>query len=66
MGWDFLLRFIIGLGFTMQIYYYSEICKNYFKIVKKKKRIGMTWPLMWRNMSIAILNVMLQLLVIYR
>ena len=22
----------------MQIYYYSEICKNYFKIVKKKKK----------------------------
>ena len=38
MGWDLSLRFIIGQGFTMQIYYYSEICKNYFKIVERKKK----------------------------
>ena len=28
--------------------------------------IGMTWPLTWRNVSAAILNATLQLLVIYR
>ena len=38
MGWDLLYRFIIGLGFIMQSYYYSEICKNYFQIVGKIKK----------------------------
>ena len=64
-----------GLEFIIQIFYragiyYSEICKNCFKIVGEKKNffkmIGMTWPLTWRNVSAAILNATLQLLVISR
>ena len=64
-----------GLEFIIQIFYragiyYSEICKNCFKIVGEKKKIlkmiGMTWPLTWRNVSAAIVNATFQLLVIYR
>ena len=50
MGWDLLLRFIIGLGFTMQIYYYSEICKNYFKIVERKKKKD------WNDMAVDVVQ----------
>ena len=28
----------IGLGFIIQIYYDSEICKNYLKIIGQKKQ----------------------------
>ena len=31
-----------------------------------RKKNEMTWPLMWRNVSVTTLNTTLQLLVIYR
>ena len=57
--------------------YRAENCKNYFKIVghiifkkekrkKEKEKKRMMWQLMWHNVRAVVLNVTLQLLVIYR
>ena len=56
----------IGLGFIIQIYYDSKICKNYLKIIgqKKNKMMEMTQPLKWRNVNVTTLNATLQFLVV--
>ena len=46
-------------------YEIKKIINNYKKMEKKKKRKMMTWTLTWLNVSAAVLNATLQLLVIY-
>ena len=71
----------MGLGFIVDLNVYEvdfkveigleielKIGKNYFQIELKnsEKMMRMTWLLTWLNVSVATLNVTLQLLVIYR
>ena len=73
-------KYVVGMIYHMVIVevnkqvvscvYRPKNCKNHFKIVgqivfkKEKEKKRMTWQLMWRNVRVAVLNAMLQLLVI--
>ena len=57
----------IGLG----IIFFLLVFLNLRKLIlncrtNSRKRMVMTWQLMWLNLSVVILNATLQLLVIYR
>ena len=58
------MDFKVEIGLRIEL----KIRKNYFQIELKiqKKKMKMTWLLTWLNMSIATLNAMLHLLVIYK